>query len=316
MDKPLGLGKVNRNTLDTIVFPHTPLCGKPSLDANVIGEDTAISLNVAVGTPLDTLGFFAFHYAASNVAMRFAKPSLAAAGIYLPLGSTERELETIATGFGEEAKKYHVKVAAGHVGTYRGVASPLVSVTCLGKIARRPDRPSQGDRIVVAGHVGKEAVWLKALGEGRTQEGNESFWRLTPLPLAASLRNTGGVKLMHDVSEGGVAGALHEVAESLSLRLSIRSGCMPFYEGAKDLSDDPLRIPSYGSLIVVASEEGLGGVERQAKRLSYPYAVVGRLERGKGLFIDEAQVKAVRRTRLDEIYGAFLDTGRAEPEKR
>lgn len=307
-EKSLGLGKVNRDILDSIVFPYTQLYKKPLLDANVIKGDVAISHNVAIGTPLQTLGFFAFHYAASNVVMRFARPNFIATGIYLPLGSTEKELETIAIGLGEEAKTYRVKIVAGHTGVYKGLTAPLVSVTCLGRIVRKPDKPSLKDLVLIAGNIGKEAVWLKTLEKGYTQDEDESSWKLTPLPLGKALMDMRGVKLMHDVSEGGVAGALYEVAESVQFKLDVRSSNMPFYDDVKDLGEDPLKIPSYGALILIASGENPGKIINAAKKLGYPCSVIGSLEKGRGVFVDGARIEEVERTKLDEIYGSFKNT--------
>ena len=305
-NKPLGLGKINRDILNSVVFPHIQLYKRPVLDANIIKGDTVISHNLAIGVPLPTLGFFAFHYAASNIAMRFARPNFIVTGIYLPPGSTENELEIIAIRLGEEAKKYGVKVVAGHTGVYKGLSAPLVSVTCLGRVIRKPNNPSLKDLILIAGDIGKEAIWLKTLEKGCTQAGNvEPSWKLTPLPVGIALTHIKNVKLMHDVSEGGVAGALYEVAESVPFKLRVDSHHISFYDGAKDLDEDPLKIPSYGALILIASEKGLDKILNTAKKLGYPCSVVGSLERGRGVFVDGIQIEGIKRTRLDEIYGSF-----------
>jgi hydrogenase maturation factor len=276
------------------------------LDANIIKGDTVISHNLAIGVPLQTLGFFAFHYAVSNVAMRFAKPNFVVVGIYLPQGSTEKELEIIAIRLGEEIEKYDVRVIAGHTGVYKGLNAPLVSVTCLGRVVRKPDRLLLKDHVLIAGDVGKEALWLRTLEKGCTQAGYlEPSWKLTPLPLANALMHLKDVKLMHDVSEGGVAGALYEVAESVPFKLEVHSNSISFYEGAKDLDEDPLKIPSYGALILLVGETGLANILNISKKLGYPCSVVGSLEKGKGLFIDGIMMEGIKRTRLDEIYGSF-----------
>lgn len=305
-NSPLGLGKVNRDVLNEIVFPHFQLFRRPTLDANVIRGNLAVSHNLAIGTPVETLGFFAFHYATSNVTMRFAKPGFITTGIYLPLKSTKKELEVIAAGLGEEERKYRVKVIAGHTGVYKGLSSPLVSVTCFGRVVRKPGKPSFKDLILIAGNIGEEAVWLKTLEKGGTEAGSaEPSWRLTPLPLGKALLNVKDVKLMHDVSEGGVAGALYEVAENVPYRLSVSSSSMPYHDRVKDSDEDPLRVPSYGALIIVAREKGLNKILNAAKKLHYPCAVVGSLERGRGLFIDGTRIEGITRTRMDEIYGSF-----------
>ena len=135
------------------------------MDANIIHNDVAITHNLALDVPLQTLGFFAFHYVASNIAIRFARPKFMVTELYLPLGSTEEELKTIAKGLGDEARKYSVKIVAGHTGVYKGLSIPIVSSTCIGKVVRTPRKLSKKDVILIAGEVGKEAIWLKSLEE-------------------------------------------------------------------------------------------------------------------------------------------------------
>lgn len=304
-NKTLELGKISQEALNSFVFPHIKLYKKPMLDANIIKQDTAISHNLAIGVPLSTLGFFAFHYAASNIAVCFARPIYIVTGIYLPPGSTERDLESIAIGLGEETEKYRVKIVAGHTGVYKGLSAALVSVTCIGRVLRKPEKLSVKDLILIAGDIGKEAIWLKTLKKGYKYRNIGITRKLTPLPLANALMRLKDVKLMHDISEGGVAGALYEVSKNVSLKLRVQSSPIPFYDGSKDLGEDPLKIPSYGALIIIASEKGLDKIFHTAKELDYPCAVIGNLDNGKGILIDGNRIERIKRTQIDEIYGSI-----------
>ncbi len=284
-----------------------PLHKRPTLDANVVemrGE-TTFSHNLALGVPTKTLGFFAFHYSASNVAARFSRPEYLIDGIYLPPGSTEEDLRIIAKSLGDEARRYGVKVISGHTGVYKGLSIPLVSVTCFGRVLRKPKGPSSGDPIIIAGDVGAESAWLRSLTKkGRRAAREEELWRkMTPLPLSLKLAEEEGVELMHDVSEGGVVGGLYEVAESVKLRLKVRSDRIPYYEGAKNLGLTPLRVPSYGVLIAIIDGAFLDGILKICEKLGYPCSVVGKVEKGSGVFVDGIRVESIKRTDIDEIYG-------------
>ena len=112
----------------------------------------------SIGVPLEALGYFAFHYAASNVAARFAKPRYLVNGIYLPLETSEMDLRIIVGGLGAEACKYGVNVVAGQTATYVGLEIPLVTVTCMGEPVRTPENPIPGDRVLLVGEVGGEAT--------------------------------------------------------------------------------------------------------------------------------------------------------------
>ena len=61
---------------------------------------------------------------------------------------------------GDEAKKYGVIVTAGQTATYYGLEIPLLTSTCIGEEIRPPSKPVNGDRVLIIGEVGGEAVWL------------------------------------------------------------------------------------------------------------------------------------------------------------
>jgi len=300
----LGLGKVSREVLRRSVLPFLPLGEPPSLDGGAVQlmGRTIVAHSPSIGVPLEALGFFAFHYAASNVASLFARPRHLVTGIYLPPGTREEELRTIARGLGDEARKYGVTVAAGQTATYQGIETPLVTATCLGEPVKQPGKPREDDRVVVVGAVGGEALWLKALSEGCA---DDRWRRFTPLPAALRLQEVEGVKLMHDVSEGGVKGALHEVAEALNLRIDASSHLMPYADGVESLGVDVLRAPTYGVLIAVVDPAAVEDVSRACEEMGYPCSTVGRVKEGEGLYVDGVEVEKVERTALDELYGTF-----------
>ena len=298
----LGLGKVSGDVLER-VLGFLPL-GEVGLDANPLPplRSGVVSVNPAIGVPVDCLGFFGFHYAASNVAVSMAVPRYATLTVLLPLGSTEDTLEIIVKGFGREAERYRVRVVAGHTGTYKGVSSPLVVATVLGERVREPVAPSPGDYVVIVGSIGLETLWLLEVAE-RGEYGVD--WRsLTPLPAALKLVRVEGVKLMHDVSEGGLLGALHEISREYDVKISLNSSSVPLAEGVRGVGVDPLLAPSYGSLIAIVEEE-VEEVGRVCEELGVRYGVVGRVEEGAGVYVDGVARKAGTRTWIDELYGEF-----------
>ncbi|OYT61123.1 MAG: hypothetical protein B6U69_04215, partial [Thermofilum sp. ex4484_15] len=72
----------------------------------------------------------------------------------------------------------------------------------------------------------------------------------------------------------------------------------PVEEGLKVLNLDPLRAPSYGSLVAVVRD----GWE---PKTDLPHSAIGEVREGSGVFIDGAEVKLAGRTYVDEIYGEY-----------
>jgi hydrogenase maturation factor len=300
----LGLGKVSREVLERSVFPYLPLADTPRLDGGVLrcqGE-VVVAHSPSIGVPLESLGFFAFHYAASNVAARFARPQHLVTGLYLPVGSEVRDLEIIAGGLGDEARRYGVTVVAGHTAAYVGIEAPFVTATCLGERVGPPVDPAPGDAIYVIGEVGGEAAWLKGLSLGVAGDEWKGF---TPLPIMLRLQGVDGVTLMHDISEGGVKRALLEVSEALGVRLDVATDDVRLAKGVLSLDDDPLRLPTYGAIVALARSGAGEAVEEACGELDVPCSMVGGVEAGEGLVVDGEAVGRLDRVDLDRLYGSF-----------
>lgn len=226
-------------------------------------------------------------------------------GIYLPPKTTVDELEIIAREFGKEAKTYGVEVVGGHTGVYEGINTPLVSVTMLGIKKRKSDIPKPRDKVLVIGEIEAEAYWLYSLAHGLDVK--EDFWRkLTCLPIALKLIDVKGVKVMHDISEGGVKGALLEIVEWLGIGLSIKSNVLPLFEEFNKLGIDPLIAPSYGVLIALVSNDSLEEAVHVLNNLNIPYSLVGEVISKKKLLIDGELVTKVVRSELDNLYGTIF----------
>ncbi len=303
-DDVLGLGKVSPEVLERSVFSLLPMEAEPTLDGGTISLDgkAVIAHSPPIRVPLDALGFFAFHYAASNVAARFGRPRHLVTGIYLPLETRERDLRKISRNLGDEAKRYGVSVVAVSLATYHGLEIPLITTTCIGELVGKIVRPKSGDRVLILGSVGGEAVWLERLSSG---SGDDEFRDYTPLPYALRMHCIPGVRLMHDVSEGGVKRALLEVSSANDCRIDVDSALIEYADGVEALGLDVLRAPSYGALVVVVDPENSAKGQDVGSELDILAADAGVVSGGEGLYIDDERVEVGSRMAIDEVYGSF-----------
>ena len=304
MSGVLGLGKVSRKVFNRSVIPFIPLDKDIELDGATVGltDRTVIAHSPSIGVPIEALGFFAFHYAASNVACKFGHPTHMITGIYLPLRTKESDLKIIAKSLGDEAKKYGVKIAAGQTATYSGLGIPFVSTTCLGGQTRKVTPPNEGDIVLLVGEVGGEAVWLTNLSMGIS---DEAWRKFTALPIILTLQDIEGVRLLHDVSEGGVKGAMLDVLGSLRLSLSFSSIDVTYADFTQSLNLDLLRAPSYGTIIAVVDPKSVEEVVRMCMERGVKVSQLGPLGRGTGLKVDGEAVNEQPRIEIDELYGSF-----------
>jgi hydrogenase maturation factor len=295
---------IMRNILERSVLSYFPLNEDLGLDAgNIRGlRNVVVAHSPSIGVPLNALGFFAFHYSASNVAAKFGKPLYLVVGIYLPPDTKEIDLRTISKGIGDEARKFNVNIVAGQTATYSGIEIPLITSTCIGEELRIPRSPSKGDLICVVGEIGGEALWLKDLTNGR----NDMTWSdFTPLPNILRLQNVKGIKLMHDVSEGGVKKALHEITEAHKVRIDVDTNKIPLAKGVERIVDDPFRLPSYGALLVIITPDFEDVVMEICKEIGAHFSIVGVLDDAEGLYMDGKRVDELKRIDLDRLYGTF-----------
>lgn len=304
MSRVLGLGKVTREVFHRCVLPFIPIEKAIELDGATtsLGGNMVIAHSPSIGVPIESLGFFAFHYSATNVASKFGKPSHLILGIYLPLNSTEKDLQVITQSVGVEARKFGVNITAGQTATYYGLEIPLLTATCIGSSLRPPGEVLIGDMVLLVGEVGGEAVWLDMLSKDIKTE----MWRnFTPLPAILSLHDLDGIRIMHDVSEGGVKGALLEITSSEGYGLRVSSQSIKMYPGAEKLKGDIFRAPTYGAFIIITESDTVEIVQAKCGEHGLPCNIIGEVRSKQGLMFDGRLIQEEKRTILDEIYGSY-----------
>ena len=310
MNGALGLGKVSREVFERSVLPFISVEKELELDGATVSltDHTVIAHSPSIGVPLEALGFFAFHYAASNVACRFGRPTHMITGVYLPIKTEERDLKTIAKSLGDEAKRYGVKIVAGQTATYYGLEIPFVSTTCLGEQTRKPSKPQEGDVVLLIGEVGGEAVWLTKLSKG---DKNVRWKDFTALPKILAINRLNGTRIIHDVSEGGVKGALSEVLRSIGMGLKFNSADVVYTRGAQKLQGDILRAPTYGVIIAIVEPKSVDEVIDICTKMGAKVSRLGPLKRNKFFIVDGLKVEEQTRIEIDELYGSFgkIDEG-------
>lgn len=214
---------------------------KVGMDASPLQDDYMVSSAPAVGLPTETLPFFSLSYALGNLLASFAEPEFITDIITLPpenchiAGNIYRNMEKMAELFG-------VKIAGGHTGCYEGVELPLISVTAFGKRLRDSMVPANGDSVLLVGEPLMESRWLRWLAG--LSESSVEWMKLTPVQALRDMLRIQEIKLAHDVSEGGIGGALTEIQERFGLNVSLKSS-----ELADELSE-----PSYGTALAVTDQ--------------------------------------------------------------
>jgi len=304
------LGKVGHDVLKNI---FRKLNNEFILDSNILkwnyGEDLIISTNPALGVPLETLGFFAFHYSVSNIVVSMGKPVYIIDSIILPPNTNEDIIEKILEGIQTECKKYDVKIIGGHTGFYYGVEIPVINVTAIGVKIREARRPKIGDCLVLMGEYGEESLWLGSLN-GLVNEKYLDIWRnLTPIPKALFALSRDEVKVMHDVSEGGLARGLLDIVEKFGLGIKAD---IKHLRINKDLLrmvkiNELYSIPNFGLLILVVEKSSCERFIDECREKGFNCHILGTFVNDRRLIIDDVVIEKVSRTSFDYLYG-YIDS--------
>ncbi len=301
---PLAPGKLPVERLGAF------LSGLPADPALVVppgvGEDVAAidldgaELLVAHGDPItlggSDVGAAAVSVNLNDIAAAGAEPRWLLATVLLPLGSTPSEADAILDGLAGAAADAGVTLAGGHTEVTPAVTRPVVSLTALGTVGRAElkDKRSArtGDRVLLTKALAVEGAALLAeelgeilrargmtaaeLGACRALQAHASV-----LPEARLARGIPGVHAMHDVTEGGLATGLRELAAATGHGVLVHKDRVPVSpETARVcelLEADPLGLIASGSLLVCCAPEDSGALIAALDAAGVPAADIGEL---------------------------------------
>ena len=217
----------------------------------------------------------------------------------------------------EETKKLNVEILGGHTEVTEAVNRIVVSCTAIGKGKAQDAVATSGAKL------GDEIIVTKLLCmEGTSIIVNDYLDRVRDVLThneievakdyvnSISVVNEGriagefGVNSMHDITEGGVLGALWEVAEASNLGFKVYNDKMPISDITikicERLNIDPLKFISSGSMLITAT----CGKKLAEKLISkgIEATVIGKITESRGiLVIDEIEKDVLPPTR-DELF--------------
>ncbi|PYB67730.1 AIR synthase [Thermoplasma sp. Kam2015] len=220
--------------------------------------------------------WFAYHILASDLLTSGANPDYMTVDLNLPLSMTDDEIERMWSAFTSEASKFGTSIITGHTARYAGTSFPMIGgITAMGFIGEdeyvTSSMAEPGDRIVLTKSPGIEAAALltrlfpetikSRLGEDSYSYGFGLFRKLTTVYESKVARNVGlrsRVTAMHDVTEGGLLGALFEIADSSGNGIRVYEESIHVDDYIDDLCSifgiDPLKAISEGALLMTVRE--------------------------------------------------------------
>jgi len=218
--------------------------------------------------PGGDIGSLAVHGTVNDLAMAGARPLYISAGFIIEEGLEMETLWQIALSMRKAADACGVQIATGDTkvvdkGKGDGV---FINTAGIGSIEHdRTIAPSQvrpGDRIVVSGDVGRHGIAIMAVRSGLEFE-TEIESDSAPVAASALALLSAGVevKCMRDVTRGGLASVLNEIAASAEVSIEIDEVQVPVREDVSAacelLGFDPLYVACEGRFVAFVAPDSL-----------------------------------------------------------
>lgn len=254
---------------------------KEVLVGAAVGEDCAavelaedemfvISTDPITGTAQD-IGKLAILVTTNDLASAGAEPVGVMLTVLLPEKFEEPELKKLMQQMETACKEASVQIMGGHTEVTRAVSQPVVTVCGVGKAKKGKLITTAGARpgmdMIATKWIGLEGTSIIAkekeeeLSSRYTAEfiqKAQQFDRYLSVMGEAAVAAANGVSAMHDVTEGGIFGALWEMAEASGVGLEIDLKRIPLLQETVEICEffdvNPYELISSGCMLMAAED--------------------------------------------------------------
>lgn len=312
------LNKIQKNRSEVILRPK-------------IGEDCSavefgdyacvLSSDPITGTAME-IGRLAVHISCNDIASCGVEPLGLLVTILCPAGTTEQELEMIMDQITGTAASINVDILGGHTEITTAVNRFVITCTAVGRCLKEKllttSGAKKGDSLVLTKHAGLEGASIIAHEKERELIkvlGNEAVNKAKTYMESLSVVRDGlvaaqfGVNAMHDVTEGGILGAVWEMCEASDNGVEVYIDQIPVALSTRQICEyyniNPYKLISSGCMLI-SSEDGEGLV-RYLKAAGIAATVIGRLNETKErVMLSAGRSEPISPPVGDELYKVLL----------
>lgn len=283
------LGKIDRATLQQLFAGKTGAYRKEVLSGPSFGVDTSL-INLGEGKGLaiasDPLSFIpslgmkasawlSVHLMANDIGTTGYLPEYAQFVLNLPDYISDGDLKTYWQYIHLYCQEIDVAITGGHTGfdnigpsTISGGGTMFAKVDLSNVKSSAYAKPDQSIIMTKSAALSSSAILAMSfpqytqqkLGEDLHQELTSSFYKTSVLDEIRALNKRedlmSGISALHDVTEGGVLGAIYEMCEASKVGADIYADKIKVGKAQKEICQlfdiDPLRSIGAGSLLIVS----------------------------------------------------------------
>ncbi|MCI9122903.1 MAG: hydrogenase maturation factor [Eubacterium sp.] len=310
----MKIGKVQESVLKRSILNQIHTRREEILLGASVGEDCAavavaedemlvMSTDPITGTVKD-IGSLAIQITVNDLASAGAEPLGVMLTVLLPENFSEQKLRYLMAQAEAACAAVHVQIMGGHTEVTKAVCQPLVSVAGIGKAKKGRLVSTAGARpgmdIIITKWAGiegtaiiakeKEAELLEHFPQ-RFIDQAKRFDQMLSVLAEAQIAVRYHVSAMHDVTEGGIFGALWEMAEASGVGLEIDLKKIPLRQETIEVCEyfgiNPYELISSGSMLMAAADGNT--IVRELEKQGIHAVVVGKATQGNDRILYTAQ---------------------------
>ncbi len=324
----MKIGKVPENVLKRSVLKQIRTKRPEVVLGADVGEDCAaikleedetfvLSIDPITGTAQD-IGTLAIQVTANDLASSGAEPVGVLLTVLLPPEAREIALKRIMSQVEEACAKAGIQIIGGHTEVTSAVNQPVVTVCGVGKVKDGKLISTAGARagmdLLVTKWIGiegtsilakeREAELLTRFSSSFVEEAKRFDRYLSVLP-EAGIAAEAGVSAMHDVTEGGIFGALWEMAEASGVGLEIDLKKIPIRQETVEICEffgvNPYKLISSGCMLMAAVDGNT--LARELEKAGIPAAIIGKAVEGNDrVLLNGDERRFLEPPKTDELY--------------
>ena len=314
----LSIKQLNESVFSYIGEKRQDVLTVPSIGQDCgyfLGNDDIISVtsDPITATSKD-IGRLAVIVNMNDVLASFATPLAITVTILAPKNTTDYEIKTIMSDISAECKNYKIQIIGGHSEITSAVNQIVVSITAFGRLSKekyKSIKPIEaGQKIYMSKEIALEGTMvivnekeqdLKSILSEKEIKTAKKFIDKISVFEDVKLLEKYNISLMHDVTEGGLFGALYELMNS------VKKGCIINYNDIKinsitkkictNYNLDPARLLSSGCLVFISDDI----IDKKINGINFSQIGVV-LDMEEKMYIKDGKQYEIKEPYSDELY--------------
>lgn len=324
-------GKLPNDLLEDIVFKYIKhkednvVTGASVGEDNALvdfGEEVAVLSTDPITGAISDIGRLAIEISVNDVSTSGGEAIGVLITILAPKGTTLQQIEHIMEEAGETAEILDVEIMGGHTEITDAVNKVVISTTVLGKVKKenmlKRENVEVGDKVLVTKSVGIEGTSILLndyedffkgkIGKDLIEEGKK-YGEMISVKKEGLLGGQYQVHYMHDITEGGLLGAVWEAHKALDKGIKIYNKDIPVEKVTKEISNlleiNPFRLISSGSMLIIGDEKTIKALKEKLKLENINSSIIGEVIEEEALIDIDGKSEVIKPPKGDELYRAI-----------